>query len=152
LASIIYLKFKYFYNKLYIKVKVRVFRWIWIPWGTWKKCVTCWKLAMKVECSLPTESLFPASIIPCSFHSAPTRRCSCCTYFYKGNKHIKEKKKISVGRVLLQLKMQVNPNLVNFSKLPTKTQLNTKFPQSHNLNPTMTKTCIFHRVDHLVGT
>jgi hypothetical protein len=36
-------------------------------------------------------------------------------------------------------------------KVPTKTQLNANSPQSHNLNPTLTKTRIFHRVDHRVG-
>ena len=48
-------------------------------------------------------------------------------------------------------KHKKNPTLVGSFKVTTKTQLNTKSPQRHNLNPTLTKTCIFHRADRPVG-
>jgi hypothetical protein len=36
-----------------------------------------------------------------------------------------------------------NPTPVGFSEVPTKTQLNTNYPQSDNLNPTLTKLVFF---------
>jgi hypothetical protein len=49
-------------------------------------------------------------------------------------------------------KKQENPTLSWFFKVLTKTQVNTKSPKSHNLNPTLTKTSVFHQVDCRVGT
>jgi hypothetical protein len=44
------------------------------------------------------------------------------------------------------------PTLVGSFKVPTKTQVNTSPPQSHNLNPTLTKPCICHQADRRIGT
>jgi hypothetical protein len=51
------------------------------------------------------------------------------------------RQQISAASVQSQLKKcKLNPTLVSFSKVPTKTQLNTKYFQIYNLNPTLTKT------------
>ncbi len=48
-------------------------------------------------------------------------------------------------------KHKKNPTLVGSFKVPTKTQLYTNSPQSHNLNTTLTKTFNFHQVDRQIG-
>ncbi len=48
-------------------------------------------------------------------------------------------------------KTQEKPNPVGSFKVSSKTQVNTKSPQSYNLNPTLTKTCVFHRVAGRLG-
>jgi hypothetical protein len=62
---------------------------------------------------------------------------------------------VSVGHILTWAKTQVkrkkNPTLLGSFKVSSKTQVNTKSPQSYNLNPTLTKTCVFHRVAGRLG-
>ncbi len=48
-------------------------------------------------------------------------------------------------------KTQEKPNSSWLFQVPSKTLLNTKSPLSHNLNPTLTKTCVFHRVNCSLG-
>jgi hypothetical protein len=62
---------------------------------------------------------------------------------------------VSVGHILTCAKTQVkrkkNPTLLGSFKVSSKTQVNTKSPQSYNLNPTLTKTCVFHQVAGRLG-
>ncbi len=62
---------------------------------------------------------------------------------------------IYVGLILSRPKTQVkhkkNLTLIGSFKVPTKTQVNTKFPQSHNLNPILAKICVFNRGDTASG-
>jgi hypothetical protein len=51
-----------------------------------------------------------------------------------------------------QVTRKKNHTLVSSFKVPTKTQVDTKSPQSHKTNLTLTKTCVFHRVGCRVYT
>jgi hypothetical protein len=63
---------------------------------------------------------------------------------------------VFVGTILSLPETQVtrkkNHTLVSSFKVPTKIQVDTKSPQSHKKNPTLTKTCVFQRVGCRVYT
>ncbi len=60
-----------------------------------------------------------------------------------------------MGHILTWAKTQVkrkkNPTLLGSFKGLSKTKVNIKSPQSYNLNPTLTETCVFHRVAGRLG-